>query len=458
VIGTALLVAALAQRVESDRVVGRTIVVPWLLGSALLGLGLPLAAPILVRGIAAVAAQRARTPAQLLAGRRSELEPATTTRVVAGLIVALFVTNGGQCVLAAFEDTPQYRRALRADTTGPQKAEVVLGPGAALAASDVSALQELPGVRALVPMRTLTTACGREMPPTQAPGEVPPTPATWCVGAFVGTCAELAALADRRSVGCRDDRTAWISTGGWHPVGDGPQPLQRPSRLVLERNDGEPGAALSVPVPTTTVTIPATRDDPNWTAVPGSSLFVPLDTPGAAAAAGPPRQWLAVLDGGSAARSSFAAAARAVPGVEWVEPEGLSDLRTVQGYRSVLFAAGGAALLVGLLALAIALIDRTVERRRQVGALRALGAPGAVVRGAHVMAAAWPVVAALPLAGAAGLFAGRTYLHVIDVDGATPWRTGVTTTLAAVVTGVVVAAATVPAAGTALRPDVLRRE
>lgn len=40
------------------------------------------------------------------------------SRVVAGLLIGLFVVTGARALVVAFEDTPQYRSEARLHTTG----------------------------------------------------------------------------------------------------------------------------------------------------------------------------------------------------------------------------------------------------------------------------------------------------------------------------------------------------
>lgn len=92
---------------------------PYLLGGvALLGIGLLVAVPWLVRRDADLLVRSASRPAALIAGRRLQAQPAGVTRIVAGLLIGLFLVTGSRAVVVAFEDSTQYQRAALAETTG----------------------------------------------------------------------------------------------------------------------------------------------------------------------------------------------------------------------------------------------------------------------------------------------------------------------------------------------------
>jgi hypothetical protein len=160
------------------------------------------------------------------------------------------------------------------------------------------------------------------------------------------------------------------------------------------------------------------------------------------------------LEGGDAPVRALAAA---VPDNVIVYPDDRTDLQTVQGYRSVLYAVAGVVLILGLLALLISGIDRAVERRH-LAALTLLGVPARVVRRSQLLQAAAPLVVGLPLAGGSGLLAGAAYLNLIGARAATPWPAIVALVLGALAAGALVAAATVAGLGGRVQPQDLRQE
>src|SRR5690606_6501260 len=86
--------------------------------------------------------------------RRLEAQPAGTARVIAALLVGLFLVTGARYVVAAFESTPQYRAAAydvehgeraSAEVRTPRVAALVQGLRADPAIRDVVALPVLRG-------------------------------------------------------------------------------------------------------------------------------------------------------------------------------------------------------------------------------------------------------------------------------------------------------------------------
>ena len=171
---------------------------PFLAGTTLTGLGLPLAMPVAIRLGADLVARHATRPALLLAARRTQQEPAAASRIVATVLVAVFVVVGARSVVAVFAATPQAVRAHLALTTGPQAAEAPLRAGQPV---DLAALRAVPGVRAVAVTTQLELRC----PPTPTVGHT----VTMCPRAVVATCADLPAM--RISVDhCVDGRPMWL--------------------------------------------------------------------------------------------------------------------------------------------------------------------------------------------------------------------------------------------------------
>jgi len=374
-------------------------------------------------------------------------EPAGTTRLVAALLVALFVVAGGRCVLVAFETTPQYQRAALAASTGPQLAQLDVPEGSSL---NAGVLADIPGVRAVVPGRQVGTECTPEDLRGFPPGADRPST---CGEAFVGTCAQLAFFS-HQITGCRDDQAAWLDPGYGEDFSEQVTVtlLSQPTYAADGREIPGPGGPLRLDG-LGTISIAPSPDDPNWR--PQAQLFVPVTTPGLSTLLAPARTWLVALEGGDAPVRALAAA---VPDNVIVYPDDRTDLQTVQGYRYVLYAVAGVVLILGLLALLISGIDRAVERRRHLAALTVLGVPARVVRSSQLLQAAAPLVVGLPLAGGSGLLAGAAYLNLIGARAATPWPAIVALVLGALAAGALVAAATVAGLGGRVQPQDLRQE
>ena len=77
-------------------------------GIGLTAVGMLLVLPVLVRLLTRLTAGRSLGPAQRLAVRRLEAQPAGVARIIAALLIGLFLATGARFVLVAFESTPQY--------------------------------------------------------------------------------------------------------------------------------------------------------------------------------------------------------------------------------------------------------------------------------------------------------------------------------------------------------------
>lgn len=446
VVGVVLLAWAVGYDQRPDVNPRARLLVPFFAGAVLTGLALPLVVPNAVRLIGNAAVRWGRSPSVLLAGRRLQQEPAGTTRLVAALLVAVFVVGGGRCVLSQFETVPQYKRAALADSTGPQLVQVLLGPGSDV---DLDALRGVKGVREVVPARRAGTACTPDDPRGAELGGAP------CAEAFIGTCAQLAAFSHGLS-GCRDDRASWIDRGHGWPGDELPEEV----RLIPEPLYGPDGRQLPPP-PMPPVTIedvgvlqaPVRSADPNWG--PPTQLFVPASAPGIRALLGEPNQLYAVLDGGPAPLKRLQ---DAVPPGAVVHGEDLTDLVRYRGYEAVLFAVSAVVVAVGLLALLVSGIDQATARRRHLASLSVLGVPGRVIRRSQLLQAGAPLAVGLPLAGVTGLLAGAAFLNLVGARSTTPWPAVAALVVAAVAASLLVAAATVAGLGGRVRASDLRKE
>ncbi|MDQ4037399.1 MAG: hypothetical protein M3313_03390, partial [Actinomycetota bacterium] len=159
---------------------------------ALLGIGTLLAVPVFVRLVADMLASRSGRPTLLIAGRRLQDQPAATTRVVAGLLIGLFVVTGARAVLVAFENTPQYQSSVLAETTGQVATVYATVDRAAVVQRR---LESNPDVLDTAAFPMLVTACeGAE---------------DFCGSAVVATCREFEAFSPAAQ-GCRDGEPMWI--------------------------------------------------------------------------------------------------------------------------------------------------------------------------------------------------------------------------------------------------------
>jgi hypothetical protein len=410
---------------------------PWFVaGAVATGLGLPLAVPVVVsRGATLLLARGG--PAVRIAARRLQLEPAATTRVVAGLLGAFFVCAGAQCVLVIFERTPQYLAAVRAETTGPQRIDVLERPGTAL---DVTSLAAVPGVRSITPAPSVGVAdsCGADLPRGA------------CTSVYVGTCADLQRVLPTVTQ-CRD-RPAWL--GDAHPGRPAPG---TPLPLVWSGGDGSGPALLTVPAPAEQWPLRELSTVENYS-LSSYELFLPVSTPGAdRLLARSTDRWVLLTSGGGRVRDDVTLAAAALGGDSYssAEPE---QLRQVEQYRTLIWAATAVALLLGFAALVVTSVDRAIERRRQLAAFHVLGAPARVLRRSQLLQVFLPLAIGMPVAALTGLLAGRAYLVFGGEGAATPTRAVLVTGLLGLLASLAVAGLTVPGVGRRVTPELLRRE
>jgi hypothetical protein len=397
-------------------------------GIVALGLGAVLVVPSFVR-LVADALVRGRSPAAVIAGRRLQDQPAATSRLVAGLLIGLFVVTGARAVVVAFEQTPQYQAAARLQTTG----QIANGWTSATRAD---AARERWGRFPFI--RTTATFPQLSSPTCQQDG---PT----CVRAVVGTCADLARVFGPVP-GCREDEPAWL----WGPYGQAGPTI----RLTSERPTGEPDrGAASLAVPAPTYRLPAAVADELET-----DLFLPRSTPGLQPLlVHTPAQLVAVGKPGVDLGAALDRRLTEPPDFSYSLPD-TSYYDFVAGLRELVWAVATVVLSIGLLAFAIGAIDRALSRRPELVSLQLAGVSPRLLRRTQWLEAALPLGAGVVLAVGLGALAGATYLAFGNEAHAIPWPQ--TLTLAGVSLGasVVVAALTVIAASPRIRPDLIRAE
>lgn len=403
-----------------------------LAGGALTGLGLLLVVPVFVRGVADLSLRAAGHPALRIAARRLQLQSAGTTRVVAGLLIGLFLVSGARCVVTAFEETSQYISAERALFT-EQEIRVSLPQGADVEAAR-NRISAVAGVKGVAGFRMLFSRCG---------------PHAACASAVVTTCADLA-LAFDTVTGCDDNRAAWLSTPGYSgPPPDAPV-------LRLRTDSGRRGAAaLTLEAPTTTIRARGERL-PSMT----GTLFIPAALPGLVDVTQRGQEGLTVL--GEPGREQVAAVESAA---RQVTPKAVAysssfdgDYYFVAGLRALVWSIAAVILAVGLLAFGIAAIDRAVARRPEMVSLQVLGTPRRTIRLTQWLEALLPLAVGVPLATGLGLLAGSAYLSFGSTLVASPWTQVAGLAGTALLASVLVAGLTVIASSPPIRADLIRRE
>ncbi|MFN0094427.1 MAG: FtsX-like permease family protein [Dehalococcoidia bacterium] len=396
-----------------------------LAGVLLLGAGMVLTVPIYVRLVAALMLRSRRQVPLLLAGRRLHAQPAAVNRVITGLLLGLFLVVGARAVVVAFETTPQYIGAAKQLKEGQRvKADV---PASEVQAT-VARVTAFPGVRGVVAYPTLQALCDPSGPPRP------------CLDAIVATCAQIA-LVDPSAVGCRDGEVV--------VVGLPPAEAGAPAVTWIPRRNHAPDPAAGITIPSPQATF--TADLLHLVVIPPSLSEVArvADTADHEVLVfGEPGRDLAqrLSDSGALANARSS----------WWD---VADYDYVATLRSTVYSVAAVVMGLGLLAFAIAAVDRAIARRRELTSLRLVGIPAATLRQSQWIEALVPISGGAVLAIALGHLAGATYLALVgDTDLAPPWRPTLVLAAGAAIGGIVIAALTVVATNQRITPDTIRSE
>ncbi len=393
-------------------------------------LGVPLALPLAVRGVASTRGRRTRRLSLQLAGRRLERGFGDTARASAALVVGMVALSTAGLLLSTYDHaaTDFLVRTLR---TPAGKAVTVEQPSAAVARLPFGSL---PGVRGAVPLRTYQE-------PAAGPGEVPSP-----VSVLVADCAQLKviwpdalrhcpsgpfrlAAPDRPSLAAAGQRVTMLYAAD--PAAAGPRvTLTVPARtLVLPDVDGAAAFTADVVVP------------------PGSPALAGLPLPRPAAT-------LVLTDGGSATEAAVRSrvlAADPAASLDSTAAQLAASKAGLAPYRIVTLAVAAVIGVLLLVTLVVTGCDAAVGRRRATAALVVTGADTAVLRRAQL----WYLN--LPMALGCGLAVGVDLLLNAAFDRITTGHVGAHPAALLVLGGVAVAGmlAAAPSAllMTGRRPD-----
>lgn len=397
-----------------------------LAGVIVLGVGMVLAVPLFVQFVAALMLRSERHVALLIAGRRLEGQPAAVNRVITGLLLGLFVVVGARAVVVAFEDTPQYIGAAR-QVNQEQRVDTVVP--AAEVDTAIARSAAVAGVREVIAYPILTSACDRSRGPYG------------CMTAMVATCAELAVI-DRTTTGCRDGEVMMI---GLPPDEEaGPEVT-----WTLQRGHSPDDAEI--------VTTPAPRA--SFGASPSyrpAEVIIPPSLPGIAEIASKTDHGIAVTGDPGRDLAQRLVEAGALPNAH--SPWDMADYDYVATLRSTVYSVAAVVMGIGLLAFAIAAVDRAISRRRELTSLRLVGIPASTLRRSQWIEALVPISGGAVLAIGLGHFAGATYLAFGDSDLSTPWQPTLILAAAAALGGVLIAALSVIATNQPITADTIRSE
>lgn len=406
-------------------------------GVGLTGLGLVIVVPVFVRLVAAIMLHTASNGSTTrIAARRLEAQPAGVARVVAVLLIGLFVVTGARFVVAAFESTPQYQSVARDIEDGQL---ISISDEGMTADELVASARKVPGVTDAFVVHSLNAECSGP---------------DGCLTAMVATCAQLHQLAPELT-GCRDDEVAWLDESSLELRVELGGDL--PDQLTWQAGSEDEGWTDVV---TTEVDLPvldgSTRQSPYDMAgnlyvdaiIPPSKVGpLPADTQTETVVIGPPGR-----DLGERLRESPHLPDR----LGYMAPD-YAEYDFVAGLRSIVWSVAGLILIIGLLGYVVAAVDRAVERRKELVALQLLGTPRSVLRRAQWLEALVPIVVGSVLAVGLGALAGATYLR-LDEAGSMPWAQAGWLALVAAGCGLLVASGVVVASTQSIRADQIRRE
>lgn len=397
-----------------------------LAGMILLGVGMVLAVPLFVQFVAALMLRSHRHVPLLIAGRRLEGQPAAVNRVITGLLLGLFVVVGARAVVVAFEDTPQYIGAAR-QVNEEQVVEAVVP--ATEVDETVARVTAFPGVHEVIAYPILTSACDRAQGPHG------------CLTAMVATCAELAVV-DPRATGCRDGEVMMI---GLPPDEEAGQEVT----WMLQRGHAPEDAEI-VMTPAPRASFGASNS------YRPAEVIIPPSLPGIAEIASKTDHSIVVTGdpGRDLAQRLRDAGALSNAHSHW----DVADYDYVATLRSTVYSVAAVVMGIGLLAFAIAAVDRALSRRRELTSLRLVGIPASTLRRSQWVEALVPISGGAVLAIALGHLAGATYLAFSDTDLAAPWEPTLILAAAAALGGVLIAALTVIATNQPITPDTIRTE
>lgn len=395
-------------------------------GIGLLAIGMLLVVPVFVTLMATFVLRLGRNPLFTLVGRRLQTQPSGATRVIAVLMLGLFIVVGARGVVAAFLSTPQYLHA--ADFVEREQTAEVTATHAD-AASTASVLRSLHGVQAVKSFPVLRG----EAAGLATVGEADVT-------VLVASCTDLETTNTGRLAGCSDKAPnlvgdPWFSQSDVNAI-----------RVQQSTGFAAQGAAVTVSLQGAATIDPAEFEDTVGALEGTPVVVVSPQTPGIARLeagtdrlvvvhAGPGRfLYDSVQDAGFRINSSV----------------DLDSYDFGQGMLALVWVLATLIIAIGLLTFTVAGIDRALSRRRELTALRLIGTPGRLLRTAQWWEAVLPTAFGSLLAIAAGGYAGATYLQ-LDHDRLMPLTT--TATLAAIAMLTSLALAWITTFGTTARLD-----
>lgn len=450
-VGPAMLASIAATRPQGGSAVS-------LLGGGIiltlvgLAAGIPLLAQLVAAGIARVTGSLS----VLLGARRLELETAATTRVVSGLVLLVFAGGFASATLSAVKadviaNADQFEPSLRSSV---MTVESKTPSGTFIPLSTWSQIQ---GVTGALSLQTLIGKPVKDGDAIDAEGP----------SAVVASCADLTALLAAPPVGCRDGVPYRLPAGANGQDLPTTAPLHLIDQSAMDAFDtiGQSQQAirtLTIAQPTNVLQIP---NPDSFSNTLQATLVLPPGTPGLPPAR--PDHYFLLTDGSQhTVEAVRTAAARISPTLLASTAAEISGATTdVESYHfplySVLIGWGSAvALSVAFASVAVATVDRAVERRRVVAMQTAIGVPASTVRRAQLVQVLVPYGVGIVCATGFSVLAGLSYGRLVNPKAVVglPAHQIMVTMLVALGGAFVVAISVLPSLGRPLTADLLRQE
>lgn len=408
-------------------------------GMALLPLGTLLSVPWLVRVLADVLVGHDSRPGLRIAGRRLQAQPSGVTRIVAGLLIGLFIVAGGRAVVVAFEDTSQYRSAALMESIGQVG---TIRVEREMAQEVIERLRTRPDVAVVQPVTLLEAACAED---DVACG----------YQAYVGTCADLAAVVPTVR-GCQDgvvtrlnlfargteERAMPAENTRWTAQGSSGAPsirLPAPDASLKDSSGMYSAAALDgillVPptLPEVADLIPQADIELLIRAEPGSPIEDVFD---------------AVYNPTNSVASGFLGGT--LPSTDYY--------RFVVGLKALVWAIAGLVIGLGLITFLFSAVDRALSRRSEVIALQLVGVPSKLLRRSQAVEALAPLGLGAALAIGLGFLAGTSFLAFGGILDLAPLRPTLILVAMAIAGSTLVAALVAAMASPVIRAEHIRSE
>lgn len=349
----------------------------------LMGLGLLVATPLLVQALARLLVARSARPTGLLAGRRLEAQAVATTRVIGGLLVAIYVVIGARVVIGDFENNA-YQAVANRRTVGELGIAIEPASGATPVLNGLAAH---PAIQHVAGFPMLRAGC-------RDSGD-------YCVTAFVASCAQIRTFYPDIT-GCSDAQPSWLDMQetdqalSWSPRND--------------RDDGVADALKTLPIQNVAETGWSSPITLAYAVIPPRLAG---DVPGLADAD------VAVFVQAKA-NIGLAGILGEVGATHALLPD-YAYYDFVRGMRYMSWAVMVLSLSLGLISLTLSSLDRANARRSELNAIQLLGVSAGSLRRAQFIEVSLPLLAGVLLACGLGVLAGNTFLSYARLGGRFPW-------------------------------------